>query len=125
MDLTSNVSDVDDPLSQLSLNVSSSYVEVKDFILVFTYPTGGVTTDLVTITLSDGNASSHLELTVRVYQSTRYNDIIVNVLGEGSSPLDNISLLLSQPGEVGGTQLLTNASGIAVFPGRPVGRPLR
>ncbi|MEM2899289.1 MAG: hypothetical protein QXT63_00705 [Thermoplasmata archaeon] len=57
MDISSYISDIDTPKSQLIVSENSSYVTVNGHLLIFNYP-NGILYDLVEVTVSDGYLST-------------------------------------------------------------------
>ena len=82
LDLTSYLSDIDNPLSDLWVTENSSYAKVQGFNITFLYP-NGVYWDVVNVSIWDGDRSVFHNINVTVTGANDppewgdYNDILV------------------------------------------------
>jgi hypothetical protein len=65
LDLSQYITDVDTPFSNITLEDNSSYSEIEGFIINFTYP-DGVSSDLVNLSVYDGENTEYFGITVRI-----------------------------------------------------------
>jgi outer membrane protein assembly factor BamB len=65
LDLSPYIMDLDTPLSNITLKANSSYSKIVGLIINFTYP-NGVRSDLVNVTVYDGEFVKYLEIIVKI-----------------------------------------------------------
>lgn len=74
LNLTPYLGDVDDDISDLKLSVENEYVTVVGQTLVLNYP-GGVTSDEITVTVSDGELNDECTILVEINQPSIWEKI--------------------------------------------------